>query len=52
MLPIAGQTAGPIGLNFFMDTHGGCYRCKKSKYFFTICFPRATPCPSTSKFSK
>ena len=22
MLPIAGQTAGPIGLNFFVDTHG------------------------------
>ena len=52
MLPIAGQTAGPIGLNFFMDTHGGGYRCKKSKYFFTICFPRATPGPSASKFSR
>ena len=22
MLPIGGQTAGPIGLKFFMDTHG------------------------------
>ena len=22
MLPIAGQTAEPIGLNFFKDTHG------------------------------
>ena len=22
MLPIAGQTAGPNGLNFFVDTHG------------------------------
>ena len=22
MLPIAGQTAGPIGLNFFVDIHG------------------------------
>jgi len=22
MLPIAGQTAAPIGLNFFVDTHG------------------------------
>ena len=22
MLRIAGQTAGPIGLNFFLDTHG------------------------------
>ena len=29
MLPIAGQTAGPIGLNFFVDTHwwsGGVIR--------------------------
>ena len=23
MSPIAGQTAGPIGLKFFVDTHGG-----------------------------
>ena len=22
MFPIAGQTAGPIGLKFFVDTHG------------------------------
>ena len=22
MFPIAGQTAGPIGLTFFVDTHG------------------------------
>ena len=22
MLPIVGQTAGPIGLKFFVDTHG------------------------------
>ena len=22
MFPIAGQAAGPIGLNFFVDTHG------------------------------
>jgi len=22
MLPLAGQTAGPIGLKFFVDTHG------------------------------
>ena len=32
MLRIAGQTAGPIGLNFFVDTHGwpgGCYRPNK-----------------------
>ena len=29
MLRIAGQRAGPIGLNFVVDTHGwpgGCYR--------------------------
>ena len=24
MLPIAGPTAGPIGLKFFVITHGGC----------------------------
>ena len=33
MLPIAGQTAKPNGLNFFCGTHGwrgeGCYRLKK-----------------------
>ena len=32
MLPIAGQTAGPIGLNFFCGhswVTGGCYRLKK-----------------------
>jgi len=35
MLPVAGQTAGPIGLNFFVDSGGGgCYRLKK----FEICF--------------
>ena len=36
MLRKAGQTAGPIGLKFFVDTHGGrgCYR--------------ATPGPSAS----
>ena len=35
MLRIAGQTAGPIGLNFFVDTHG-CCRLKKfeNKFFF------------------
>ena len=32
MSPIAGQTARPIGLKFFVDTHG-CYRLKKSKTF-------------------
>ena len=37
MLHIAGQTAGPIGLKFCVDTH-----FKKKK------FPRATPSPSAS----
>ena len=32
MFPIAGQTAGPDGLKFFVDTQGvpwGCFRLKK-----------------------
>ena len=36
MFPIAGQTAGPIGLNFFVDTHGwpgGDKGLKKSIFF-------------------
>ena len=33
MLSIAGQTAGPIGLTFFVDTHR-CFRLKNSKYCF------------------
>ena len=35
MLLIAGQTAGPNGLNFFADTHGwlGGYRLKKLDFF-------------------
>ena len=56
MLRIAGQTAGQIGLKFFVDTHGwpgGCYRLNKienifSQFFINIkfqilFFPRATP---------
>ena len=39
MFPIAGQTAGPIGLNFFVDTHG--WPGEKN-------FSRATPGPSAS----
>ena len=36
MLPIAGQTAGPIGLIFFCGwVPGGCYRRKKIRFFFT-----------------
>ena len=36
MFPIASQTAGPIGLNFLWTLMGGrgCYRLKKSKFFF------------------
>ena len=37
MLPIAGQTAGLIGLNFLCRHSwmaGDCYRQKKSKFFF------------------
>ena len=54
MLPIAGRTAGPVGLIFFCGhswVAGGCYRLKKSKknsqHFFFI-FPRATPGSSAS----
>ena len=63
MLHIAGQTAGPIGLNFFVDIHcwpGGViglqiipnvffkyFLCLKC-FFKTFFFPRATPGPSTS----
>ena len=39
MLRIAGQTAGPIGLNFVVDTHewpGGCFKLNKSKFFQTL----------------
>ena len=47
MFPIAGQTAGPNGLKFFVDTRGlpgGVIRLKKFEHFF----PRATPGPSAS----
>ena len=44
MFPIAGQTAGPIGLTFFVDTHGwpGGVKGnkKKSKIFFKFFFFR------------
>ena len=50
MLSIAGQTAGPIGLKIFVDTHmggRGVSKAKKlellfSKFFFHF-FLRATP---------
>ena len=54
MFPIAGQTAGPIGLKFFVDTHGwpGVIKAKKSKFFFfrNFFFPRATPGPLASNY--
>ena len=36
MLPIAGQTAGPNGLKFFVDTHwwSGCVNYFFSNFFF------------------
>ena len=57
MLRIAGQTAGPIGLTFFVDTQGlpgGVLGYKNSNFFSNLFkniffrFPRATPCPSAS----
>ena len=56
MLPIAGQTAGPIGLKFFVDTQGwpGGVIVKNSKLFFfsnffsRFFFPRSTLGPSAS----
>ena len=34
MLPIAGQTAGPIGLNFFLDTNGWPGFLRLKNYIF------------------
>ena len=52
LLPIAGQTAGLIGLTFFADTHGwpGGVISEKARIFlfFYFIFPRATPGPSAS----
>ena len=61
MFPIAGQTAGPIGLKFFVDTHewpGGDIGFKKNpkffflKFFFNLFFLWATPGPSVSYLIK
>jgi len=46
MLPIAGQTAGPIGLNFFLLLQAK----RNSKNFVLNFFPRATPGPSASHY--
>ena len=56
MLPIAGQTARPIGLNIFGDTHGWpgdvlgqkTREKKFSTFFSSFFFTRATPGPSAS----
>ena len=52
MLSLAGQTAGPIGLKFFVDTYGlknkkFSFKLKRNLIFSNF-FPRATPGPSTS----
>ena len=43
MFSIAGQTAGPIGLKFFVDTHGWPGYKKFGIFFSKYFFPRATP---------
>ena len=53
MLHIAGQTAGPIGQKFAVDTHGwlGVLKDKKRIFFkkmFSTFFPWATPGHSAS----
>ena len=51
MLPIAGQTAGPNGLNFFVDTHGWPREFlgkKIEKKMFFIIFSWSTLVPSAS----
>ena len=50
MLRIAGQTTGPIGLSFILDTHAWQTKIQKFlKFFFSkFFFPRATPGPSAS----
>ena len=56
MFPIAGQTAGPIGLKFCGHSRSGwgVSKAKKIRFFFvfkflkTIFFSRATPGPLAS----
>ena len=51
MSPIAGQTAGPNGLKFFVNTQWfqeGVIDFKKTKFFLFSNFPRAMPGPSAS----
>ena len=57
---MAGQTTGPICLNFFVDTHRRpeVLKAKQNsknlffKFFFQIFFPRVTPGPSVSLYKK
>ena len=55
MLPIAGQTAGPIGLKLFLDTQGWPRSVIKYsqflKQFFKRYFSGATPGPSASNIN-
>ena len=48
MFPIAGQTAKPIGLKFFVDIQRWPGVLKAKKNFENFFFPRATPGPSAS----
>ena len=58
MSPIAGKTAGTIGLTFFVDTHRrlrGVLCLKKSDFFivfFSIFFSRATPGSTASSIQR
>ena len=51
MLRIAGQTAGPIRLICFVDTHGWPGGVISGFFTSFIFFPRATPGISASLFS-
>ena len=50
MLPIADQTAGPNGLKFFVDTHGGrgMFKAKKTNFFSKKIFHGQRRAPSAS----
>ena len=54
MSPIDGQTAGPIGLKFFVDTHGwpGGVKNTFKKNIFKQIFLRETSGPSASSNKK
>ena len=46
MLPLAGQTTGPIELKFFVDSPG-CYRLRKNRYIFFNFFSTGNAGPSS-----